>query len=44
MVPYVVSAVLAMTVICFACVYAARLLSCGGGGNAGVGYGEVWLW
>ena len=47
MVPYVVDAVVAVTVmrtvVCVACVYAARLLWWEGDGNAGVGSGEVWL-
>ena len=29
-----------MSVVCVACVYAARLLGCEGDGNAGVGSGE----
>ena len=48
MVPYVVGAVVTMTVMhvllfCVACVFSAKLLVCEGDGSAGVGFGEVWL-
>ena len=39
MVPYVVGAGVSVTVVCVACVYAARLLACKSDGNAGVGSG-----